>query len=83
MEGQTFASHFGVGHTTLLFFDRDGDLVNQHYGTTTAAHLRRVIDGTFASGRTRQDVVSHPETLEAIREKYNRQAKEIIDSMGR
>ncbi len=82
-EGQAFASRFGVGETTLVFFDRNGMTLDQYHGTVTEAHLRRIIEGNFADVGARQDFSSQPPMLDAIRNKYNQTAKDIIDSIGR
>jgi len=84
-DGRTFASSLGVGETTLVFFDVRGVPVNQHRGTTTETHLRRVIAGTFGYEPAR-DLARDSADLNALREivdRYNRDAKSIIDSMGR
>jgi hypothetical protein len=47
-EGQTFAFNLGVGETTLLFFDRQGAVVNKFLGAASETQLRRVIETTFA-----------------------------------
>jgi hypothetical protein len=53
LEGQAFAANAGVSETTLLFFDRSGNPVNQHQGVMTEANLRNVIDSTFQLRRSR------------------------------
>jgi hypothetical protein len=52
LEGQAFAATAGVGETTLLFFDRSGNPLNQQQGATTEANLRRLIDSTFQLRRS-------------------------------
>jgi len=84
-DGQTFASMLGVGETTLVFFDIRGVPVNQHRGTTNETQLRRLIAGTFGYGPARE-VARDSADLNAMRERvdrYNKDAKSIIDSMGR
>jgi hypothetical protein len=51
-EGQAFAATAGVSETTLLFFDRSGNPLNQHQGVMTEANLRKAIDSTFQLGRS-------------------------------
>ena len=85
-EGQAFASRFGVGETTLLFLDGNGMPVNQYHGTTTESQLRRVIEGTFGYGAPRPELSRQSPDFNALREtidRYNENAKSIIDSMGR
>jgi hypothetical protein len=75
----------GVGETTLVFFDVRGVPVNQHRGTTTETHLRRIIATTFGYEPGR-DLARDSADLNAMREivdRYNKGAKGVIDSMGR
>jgi hypothetical protein len=55
-EGQSFAATVGATETTLLFFDRTGNPLNQHQGVMTEANLRKAIDSTFQLGRSRATV---------------------------
>jgi hypothetical protein len=52
-EGQAFAATAGVNETTLLFFDRSGNPLNQQQGVMTEANLRKAIDSTFQLERSR------------------------------
>ncbi len=46
-EGQQFAGRFGVRETTLVFFDRSGNLLDRRYGVPTVDGLRTTIRGSF------------------------------------
>jgi hypothetical protein len=59
-EGQAFAATAGAGETTLLFFARNGNPVNQLQGVSTEDHLRQVIESTFQLKRTGSAVGSQP-----------------------
>ena len=46
-EGQQFAARFGVRETTLVFFDRTGNLLDRRFGVPTVDGLRATIRGNF------------------------------------
>lgn len=85
-EGQIFAARLGVGETTLVFFDRGGTPINRYQGTATQANLRRLIVSSFGAGEIGPETSRSSAELERSREaidRYNENAKRIIQSMGR
>lgn len=51
LEGMAFAARFGVGHTTLVFFDASGRAIDALYGVQRKPYLRDYIERTFRLSR--------------------------------
>ena len=47
-DGLLFASTYGAGHSTLLFFDADGNLTQQHVGPSDRVTLARAFEAHAA-----------------------------------